>query len=205
MRRPSLLCTGIILASIAAPGCGGEATPSSAGYRSSPPPGWLVLSREESKANPDLFAGAVDKLQIASDELVSQFMEEIRAGKVEMLFAPTAAEGFRNNINLRKQVGANPKDAPDLKKACDELPQQLRQIAGRTMRVHRCEFRQFPTGQAMCVEMEGFAPRTRSVTCSLQRSPSVMLQVTGTFTESSLNEMRPLFETFVASIAFAEP
>jgi hypothetical protein len=57
----------------------------------------------------------------------------------------------------------------------------------------------------MCVEFEGFAPRTRSVTCSLQRSPSVMLQVTGTFTESSLNEMRPLFETFVASIAFAEP
>jgi hypothetical protein len=205
MRRPSLLFIGIVLSSIAAPGCGGEAASSSAGYRSSPPPGWLVLSREESKANPDLFDGAVDKLQIADAALARQIVDEIRSGKVEMLFAPTAAEGFRNNINLRKQVGANPQDATALKTACDELPGQIKQLAGRDLEVHRCEFRKLPTGQAMCVEFEGFAPRTRSVTCSLQRSPSVMLQVTGTFTESSLNEMRPLFETFVASIAFAEP
>lgn len=205
MRRPSLLRTGLILASIAVPGCRGEAASSSAGYRSSPPPGWLVLSREESKANPDLFAGAVDKLQIASDEVVRQFMDEIRAGKVEMLFAPTAAEGFRNNINLRKQIGANPQNATALKTACDDLPGQIKQLAGRDMDVHRCEFRKLPTGQAMCVEFEGFAPRTRSVTCSLQRSASVMLQVTGTFTESSLKEMRPIFDTFVASIEFDSP
>ena len=32
-----------------------------------------------------------------------------------------------------------------------------------------------------------------------------MLQVTGTFTESSLKEMRPIFDTFVASIEFDSP
>lgn len=180
---------------------GGGVFTSTFGFQADAPKGWLVLSREEIKNNPDLFDGVFDRLSLKDPAVVKQVKDEIQAGRIEYLFAPKAV-GFRDNVTFRKVVSPTPTNAPDLKTFCDELSGAVSKATGRATKVYSCRFEGVPAGKAAVVEFDGISQGTRSIQYEIPSSPSVTLSITGTFKEDDLDAKRAVMTALVGSVHF---
>lgn len=184
-------------------GCSGDVrgAQSSFGFSIKVPDNWLVLTRQEVKDNPDLFENV--KINGMSPELMQEIMKKIRSGSIEFYFRQgTEISSFNDNINVVKEIRTIPSSTKDLAKVCEALPGQFKQMFGRPLEFHACEFAEVADRNAIYLEFEGVAPNTRSMQYQVAKSNSVILIITATCREKTLSDVRAEFGSMIKSMRF---
>jgi hypothetical protein len=174
---------------------------SAMGFRSVVPAGWTSLTQEEVRKNAQLFETGFAAMRQANPEMLKQIEGEIRGGRIELLFAPATNPAFRDNINVRSTPLIIPTNERALQAECATLPAQLQQLFGRPMKLYACRFEKTPMGRAVFLDFDGATEGIHSLQYNMpSKTPGTALQVTGTFSEESLEQQRTVFEGFVRAI-----
>jgi hypothetical protein len=172
---------------------------SSLGYQLKVPAGWIVMSREEVRDNPNLID--IDK---ASNDLPGPLMEQvrpmIREGKVDIFFHPDGSTFFVDNINILKQMGQSLPPVAENGALCAALGQELTQAFGRPIAVYACERRKMAGRDSLYLDFDGVVPGTRSLQYQVQRSDNVALIITATAKNETLAVIRSEFEAIMATL-----
>lgn len=173
---------------------------SAMGFRSVVPEGWISLTQDEVGKNAKLFDGGLAAMKGANPELLKQVEAEIRGGRIELLFAPMTDPAFRDNINVRQTALVFPSNEQAMQTVCQSMPAQLQQMIGRPIRVYSCRIQNLPVGKVSYFDFDGAVAGTRSVQYNVPSKTGTSIQITGTFTNVSLEKQRPLLEGFIRSM-----
>lgn len=198
--RMSLLAVAAL--TLAVPSSQAREVRSTLGFSAEVPDDWIWLSREEAKQNPDFFQDFETKLKGFSPEIVKKIRQELEAGRVEFCFLPSGTPVFRNNINIRKQVGRHPATEQEIQKMCRELEPALVKGLGRPTTINTCESVQLPGARGVFVDWTTDGAPARTVQYQIVRSDVALVVVTGSFTPDTLAASRKAFDAFVRSIQF---
>jgi len=181
----------------------GKEYKSSYGFSINVPGHWLVLTREELKENPDLFnfenmdSGNIDK------NLLKQVQENIRNGNTEIYFNQnTSDEVFSDNINVLKYPGQLPDANQDMGELCNGLKAEFTKYFGRQINIYQCEMKSINNKRALLTEFDGAKSGTTSIQYQLQKSPSVLIVITATSKNNTVDIIRKEFHQMVKSIQF---
>jgi hypothetical protein len=179
----------------------GEQYTSPFGFSMNIPSHWLIVSAEEIKKNPDLFNFNKDIFKNVNPSMLEQIREMAVSGRVELFFnQKTADSTFNDNINVFKRMGQLPQSASESKKACDGLPGQLVSAYGKPTKVYSCGTKKVSGLNAFSAEFDGVVDATRSITYEIQKSPSLIIVLTATCKNKTLNIVKKEFEDMVTSI-----
>lgn len=174
---------------------------SAMGFRSVVPDGWTSLTQDEVRKNAKLFDSGLASMKDANPDMLRQIEAEIRGGRIELLFAPPTDPAFRDNINVRGTPMEIPSSDKAMQKECESLPAQMQQMFGRPIKVYACRIENLPVGKAAYLDFDGATAGIRSVQYNIAtKSPGTAIQITGTFTNASLEKQRPVFERFIRSM-----
>lgn len=204
MRRISTLLSIVIL--LASSGAGADEYQSSFGFSTSVPEGWVILSREELRENPDLFDHIASDPELAALDgtLKADVMERIQTGQIELLFRPLGLAPdpvFADNVNVLKQVAKLP-NAEQLDATCLELPGAFGQYFGRPIEIHTCKLTNAAGRPALQLEFDGAAEGTTSVQYQIQRTENITLIVTATAANQRLGAMKKDFQAIIDGLKF---
>ena len=174
---------------------------SAMGFRSVVPAGWTSLTRDEVRKNAKLFDSGLASMRQANTDLVKQIETEIREGRIELLFAPQTNPAFRDNINVRSTPMNIPASTKAMESDCAQLPNQMSQMFGRPVQVYACRVENLPVGKAVYLDFDGASDGIRSLQYNIAtKTPGTAIQITGTFTNGSLEQQRPVFEGFIRAM-----
>jgi len=179
---------------------------SSFGFSTHTPPGWMVLSREESRKNPDLFANLSSNPDFENMDsgLLKQVQEQIQSGQIEMLFSPEQpGTSFADNINVLKQIGQLPAEG-DLEATCAQLPGAFEQYFGRPIEFFECSLGQAAGMPALYLDFDGALEGTRSAQYQIQKTGSVKLIVTVTAANDRFASVHDTFKRIVDGMTIGD-
>ena len=176
---------------------------SSYGFSINVPEHWLVLTPKEIKENPDLFNfenvdfGNIDK------NLIKQVISRVKNGSTEIFFNQNTADfTFTDNINIIKQIGKFPTKNSEVEKYCNQLDAQLSKYAGRKLDIYHCKPSAINNMKVFFNEFDGMMNGTRSLQYSFQKSPSVVIIITCTSKNETLDIIRQEFNDMMSTIKF---
>jgi hypothetical protein len=165
------------------------------------PPHWLIISKQEVKANPDLFNFEDEHFKNANKAMLEQVKSMVISGKVEIyLNQNTFDHSFTDNINVTKTFARLPQTLSEKDQACEQLPEVLTQGFGKPIRVYECGFRKVAGLEAFYADYDGVIDGTRNIQYQIQKSPSTIIVITATCKNRSLESIRKEFEDIVASL-----
>lgn len=176
---------------------------SSYGFSIEVPEHWLVLTPNELKNNPDLFDfenadfGGMDKT------LLKQHINEIKTGNVEVFFNQNTSDiEFSDNINIIKQIGRIPVNRNETSKVCNDFEGQLSQSFGRKINLYQCKTVTIKNNHFFISESDGFIQGTKNIQYQFNKSPNVLIIITLTSKNKTIDIIRNEFDDMINSIQF---
>ena len=176
---------------------------SSYGFSIDVPEYWLVLTPNELKNNPDLFDfenadfGGLDKT------LLKQVINKIKTGNIEVYFNQNTSDiEFSDNINIIKQIGRIPVSRNETSKFCNDFEGQLSQYFGRKINLYQCKTVTINNNHFFISEFDGAMQGTKSIQYQFNKSPNVLIIITLTSKNKTIDLMRNEFDDMINSIKF---
>ncbi len=174
---------------------------SSFGFTINIPSHWLVVSKQEVKDNPDLFNFENEVFKNTDKAMLNQIKNMILSGKVEIYYDQNTTNSyFRDNINAFILAGRLPQTVSESKEKCRNIPGELSRAYGKNIKVYNCGSRKVSGLNTFYSEFDGVVGGTRSIQYQIQKSPSVVITITATCKNESLNIIKKEFEDMVSSI-----
>jgi hypothetical protein len=174
---------------------------SSFGFTVDVPGHWLVMTAREFRENPDLINFDRSEFGNVNKDLIKNVADKIRSGQIEAYInKKTSDNSFADNINVLKQAGAIPENKTRLRETCNSLPGDLSAAFGKKVKLYECKLVSKNNLKTLFLDFDGVIQGTRSIQYQIQKSPSVMIIVTATCKNSSLDAIRKEFDRIVFSI-----
>jgi len=148
---------------------------SSLGFSIDLPPGYLVISKEELKQNPeildDLYA-TVEKtlLKSANETFKEQFKAKLESGNIEIY----RRSNSRVSITVRKEIGGSPQTHDELRRWCEEVALEYKNV-GISVNLQKCELRKLGELPALYLVTEMPAYKAAVVQYAVQKSSAIQL------------------------------
>lgn len=174
---------------------------SSMGYSASVPQGWIALTREEVRDNPDLFDFEKAAKNGMPRALLEQVQPMIVSGRADIFLRRDGSASFTDNVNVMKHIGSLPVDADGIRSMCGAARAELSRLFGRPVTVYACEPRRVDGRKALYLDFDGVVPGTRSIQYQFPKSPSVYFVVTATAKNTTLEQVRTDLEAIIRSFA----
>jgi hypothetical protein len=165
------------------------------------PSHWLIVSKQEVKENPDLFNFEGEPFKNANQAMLEQVKGAVSSGKVELYFnRDTSTPRFTDNINVTKTFGRLPQTVSEKDKACEQLPRILSEGFGKPITLYECGFRKVAGLNAFYADYDGIVKGTRNIQYQIQKSPNVIIVITATCKNQTMQTMREEFEDIMSSL-----
>lgn len=171
------------------------------GYSARVPSGWLVITQELLKREPDLFDRVLQNLVHSDPGLANSLREEVRAGELDVLLrAEPGSPRFVDNINIRGQKAKLAFSKDLVSAVCAQL---LNPPAGSSPQVdglRECVFKEAAGHPAMFMRKLGNG--TTTLQFQILVSPTRVLAVTAVAKSETVDAVEEVLNDLVQSLEF---
>jgi len=197
-----LSCLILILALGVEPNHAGTQYQSSLGFSASVPPGWVALTQERMKREPDLFERLLPKLGISDPKLASSLRTEVQEGKLDVLLRAEAGNsGFVDNINIRRQPAAKLALSREVVAAvCAQLMNPPDAAKPHVEGLEECTYQEAAGHPALFMRKRGNG--TTALQYQIPISPTLMLAVTAVAKSENIEPVGDDLARLVQSLEF---
>ena len=179
---------------------------SALGFEAVVPDGWLLVDSKTLKENPNLLGTLPEeKMKGIDSHLLNVMKGKIKSGEVDMFFNKFNTHlDFSDNVNAQKYIGVLPANDDELSVVCSQLESVLAQIFGRKVTMEACELNNIGKNNAFYVKAEGALPGSVMMQYQFQADNAVLLIVTATAHNESVERVHKQLREFVHSISFSK-
>ncbi|MBZ0145139.1 MAG: hypothetical protein K8F56_16330 [Rhodocyclaceae bacterium] len=175
---------------------------SSLGFSATVPVGWLAITEERLKREPDLFDRVLKRMVGSDPGLASSLRAEVQAGELDVLLRAEPEDSrFVDNINIRGQLAKLALSRDVVLAVCEQLMNPPEGTKSPVDGLKECAFREVAGRPAL------FMKRPRGSTTTLQFqilvTPTRLLAITAVAKSETIDVVGDVLEKFVQSLEFA--